>query len=73
VKMPKENLIFGWVRPPRRAFGAPSGLRAPKGWSEQRLAGLVTRDSMIGTGFPKNAGRAVMTGVHGHGGMDGFG
>ena len=24
-----------------------------EGWSEQRLAGLVTRDSMIGTGLPK--------------------
>jgi nitrile hydratase len=23
------------------------------GWSEQRLADLVTRDSMIGTGLPK--------------------
>ena len=24
------------------------------GWTEDRLAELVTRDSMIGTGFPKN-------------------
>ena len=28
----------------------PSGC---EGWSEERLAGLVTRDSMIGTGLPK--------------------
>ena len=28
---------------------------------------------MIGTGFPENAGRAVMNGVHDMGGMDGFG
>ncbi len=25
-----------------------------QGWSEDRLAGLVTRDAMIGTGLPKN-------------------
>jgi nitrile hydratase subunit alpha len=24
------------------------------GWSEEKLAELVTRDSMIGTGLPKN-------------------
>ena len=28
---------------------------------------------MIGTGFPEDAGRAVMNGVHDMGGMDGFG
>jgi len=26
------------------------------GWSEDRLAEIVTRDSMIGTGFPKTPG-----------------
>jgi nitrile hydratase len=25
------------------------------GWSEEKLASLVTRDSMIGTGLPKQA------------------
>ena len=25
-----------------------------EGWSEERLAALVTRDSMIGTGLPKS-------------------
>jgi nitrile hydratase len=25
-----------------------------KGWSEEKLADLVTRDSMIGTGLPKS-------------------
>ncbi len=24
------------------------------GWSEEQLAAIVTRDSMIGTGFPKS-------------------
>jgi nitrile hydratase len=26
------------------------------GWDEEKLAALVTRDSMIGTGFPKRPG-----------------
>ena len=29
-----------------------------EGWSEQRLAELVTRDSMIGTGLPKRPDEA---------------
>jgi nitrile hydratase subunit alpha len=33
----------------------PSGT---EGWSEEKLATLVTRDSMIGTGLPKNPGEA---------------
>ncbi len=44
-----------------------------EGWSEEQLADLVTRDSMIGTGFPKTPGAPVMNGVHDMGGMDGFG
>jgi nitrile hydratase subunit alpha len=27
--------------------------KGTEGWSEEKLAKLVTRDSMIGTGFPK--------------------
>ena len=46
-----------------------------EGWSEDKLADLVTRDSMIGTGLPLKPGRRgeVMDGVHDMGGMDGFG
>ena len=48
-----------------------------EGWSEDKLADLVTRDSMIGTGLPLNPGQGkrseVMDGVHDMGGMDGFG
>ena len=44
-----------------------------EGWSEDKLADLVTRDSMIGTGLPKPSGGAAMNGVHDMGGMDGFG
>ena len=43
-------------------------------WSEERLADLVTRDSMIGTGLALDAGGdRQMNGVHDMGGMDGFG
>ena len=36
-------------------------LRPPgtEGWSEQKLAGLVTRDCMIGTGLPRSAAEAT--------------
>jgi nitrile hydratase len=34
----------------------PSGT---EGWSEERLAGLVTRDCMIGTGLPRRADEAA--------------
>ena len=37
---------------PMRPVGA-------EGWSEERLAALVTRDSMIGTGLPKVPGEAA--------------
>ena len=36
--------------------GAADAARGTEGWSEQQLAELVTRDSMIGTGFPKTPG-----------------
>jgi nitrile hydratase len=34
----------------------PQRPSATEGWSEEQLAKLVTRDSMIGTGLPQNAG-----------------
>ena len=52
-----------------RLADAPDGT---EGWSEEKLAALVTRDSMIGTGLPKPQGR-VMNGIHDMGGMHGFG
>lgn len=36
----------------------PMRPKGTDGWSEERLAGLVTRDSMIGTGVPKAAATA---------------
>ena len=44
-----------------------------EGWSEEQLADLVTRDSMIGTGLPKQPRRdRLMDGAHDMGGVDGF-
>ena len=41
-----------------------------EGWSEERLADLVTRDSMIGTGLPKQPHEvALMDGAHDMGGV----
>jgi nitrile hydratase len=37
----------------------PMRPRGTDGWSEEQLAGLVTRDSMIGTGLPKQPGEAA--------------
>ena len=45
-----------------------------EGWSEERLAALVTRDSMIGTGLAAAAAQARrMNGAQDLGGMMGFG
>jgi nitrile hydratase subunit alpha len=41
-----------FIAVPMRPVGA-------EGWSEERLAALVTRDSMIGTGLPKVPGEAA--------------
>ena len=43
------------------------------GWNEERLAALVTRDSMIGTGLPKAPAERPMNGAHDMGGTMGFG
>ena len=41
-----------------RYFVLPMRPAGTEGWSEQRLADLVTRDSMIGTGLPKQPGQS---------------
>jgi nitrile hydratase subunit alpha len=54
VKLPKETQIRVWDSTAETRFLVlpmrPSGTA---GWSEERLASLVTRDCMIGTGVPK--------------------
>ena len=55
VKLPKETQIRVWDSTAETRFLVlpmrPSGT---EGWSEERLAQLVTRDCMIGTGLPKS-------------------
>jgi len=70
VKGPARRARRLWRKPaegkPRSAYGIstaetrflvlPMRPEGTEGWSEQQLAELVTRDSMIGTGFPKTPG-----------------
>src|ERR1700761_5002694 len=57
VELPRETEIRVWDSTAETRFLVlpmrPSGT---EGWSAERLAELVTRDSMIGTGFPKTPG-----------------
>ena len=74
VSLPKDTEIRVWDSTAETRFLVlPMRPKGTEGWSEEQLAELVTRDSMIGTGFPKTAGLAIMNGVHDMGGMDGFG
>ena len=54
VKLPASTEIRVWDSTAETRFLVlpmrPSGT---EGWSEERLAQLVTRDAMIGTGLPK--------------------
>jgi nitrile hydratase len=56
VTLPKDTEVRVWDSTAETRFIVlpmrPSGT---EGWSEERLASLITRDSMIGTGLPKNA------------------
>ncbi|HLH89147.1 MAG TPA: nitrile hydratase subunit alpha [Xanthobacteraceae bacterium] len=54
VTLPKETEIRVWDSTAETRFIVlPMRPAGTDGWSEDRLAELVTRDSMIGTGFPK--------------------
>jgi nitrile hydratase len=54
VKLPKETEIRVWDSTAETRFLVlpmrPSGT---EGWSEEKLASLVTRNAMIGTGLAK--------------------
>jgi nitrile hydratase subunit alpha len=55
VTLPKETEIRVWDSTAETRFIVlPMRPAGTEGWSEDRLAELVTRDSMIGTGFPKS-------------------
>ena len=75
VTLPKDTEIRVWDSTAETRFLVlPMRPAGTEGWSEERLADLVTRDSMIGTGCRQAPERGrLMDGVHDMGGMDGFG
>ena len=55
VSLPKDTEIRLWDSTAElRYMVVPMRPAGTKDWSEEKLAELVTRDSMIGTGFPKS-------------------
>jgi nitrile hydratase len=60
VTLPKDVEIRVWDSTAETRFLVlPMRPAGTEGWSEERLAQLVTRDSMIGTGLAKNPGEAA--------------
>ncbi len=54
VELPKDTEIQVWDSTAElRYLVVPMRPAGTEGWSEEKLAELVTRDSMIGTGLPK--------------------
>jgi len=59
VKLPADTEIRVWDSTAETRFLVlPMRPAGTDGWSEEKLATLVTRDSMIGTGLAKNPGDA---------------
>jgi nitrile hydratase subunit alpha len=57
VSLPTETEIRVWDSTAETRFLVlPMRPRGTEGWSEAQLAEIVTRDCMIGTGFPKTPG-----------------
>ncbi len=55
VTLPADTRIRVWDSTAETRFIVlPMRPAATEGWSEEKLAALVTRDSMIGTGLPKH-------------------
>jgi nitrile hydratase subunit alpha len=55
VTLPREKEIKVWDSTAEvRYLVVPERPAGTDGWNEERLAALVTRDSMIGTGLPKS-------------------
>jgi nitrile hydratase len=56
VTLPSDTEVRVWDSTAETRFIVlPMRPDGTAGWSEERLAGLVTRDAMIGTGLPKRA------------------
>ena len=57
ISLPKETALRVWDSTAETRFLVlPMRPAGTDGFSEAQLAELVTRDSMIGTGFPKKPG-----------------
>jgi nitrile hydratase len=60
VTLPKDTEIRVWDSTAETRFlVVPMRPSGTDGWSEDMLAALVTRDSMIGTGLAKRPGEAA--------------
>jgi nitrile hydratase len=60
VTLPDATEIRVWDSTAEtRYLVVPMRPAGTEGWSEERLAALVTRDSMIGTGLPKKPGEVA--------------
>ncbi len=60
VSLPKDTEIRVWDSTAETRFLVlPMRPPGTEGWSEERLAQLVTRDSMIGTGVAKRPDEAA--------------
>ncbi len=60
VELPQEVEIRVWDSTSEiRYLVLPMRPKGSEGWSDERLAGLVTRNSMIGTGLPKSPGEVA--------------
>ena len=75
LTLPADTQIRVWDSTAETRFIVlPMRPAGTEGWSEEKLAALVTRDCMVGTGLPRGAaGYRVMDGIHDMGGMHGFG
>jgi nitrile hydratase len=60
VTLPPDTRIRVWdYTPETRFIVVPMRPAGTQDWSEERLAALVTRDCMVGTGLPKAPGEAA--------------
>ena len=60
VALPADTGIRVWDSTAETRFIVlPMRPKGTEGWSEEKLASLVTRDSMIGTGYPKRPGEVA--------------
>ena len=60
VTLPADTTIRVWDSTAETRFIVlPMRPKGTEGWSEEKLASLVTRDSMVGTGFARQPGEVA--------------